>query len=35
MQHQVEEAEVHVAALQAIVALQPEPPVEAPPEEQQ
>jgi hypothetical protein len=35
MQQQVEEAEVHVAALQAIVALQPLPPVQAPPEEQQ
>jgi chromosome segregation ATPase len=32
---QVEEAEVQVAALQAIVALQPLPPVEAHPEEQQ
>jgi hypothetical protein len=35
MQHQVEEAEVQVAALQAIVALQPLPPVQAHPEEQQ
>jgi hypothetical protein len=35
MQQQVEEAEVHVAALQAIVALQPLPPVQAHPEEQQ
>jgi hypothetical protein len=35
MQQQVEEAEVQVAALQAIVALQPLPPVQAPPEEQQ
>jgi hypothetical protein len=35
MQHQVEEAEVHVAALHAIVALQPLPPVQAHPEEQQ
>jgi hypothetical protein len=35
MQQQVEEVEVQVAALQAIVALQPPPPVEAPPEEQQ
>jgi hypothetical protein len=34
MQQQVEEAEVHVAALQAIVALQPLPPVLAPPEDQ-
>jgi hypothetical protein len=34
MQQQVEEAEVQVAALQAIVALQPLPPVQAPPEEQ-
>jgi hypothetical protein len=33
MQQQVEEAEVHVAALQAIVALQPLPPVLAPPED--
>jgi hypothetical protein len=33
MQQQVEEAEVQVAALQAIVALQPPPPVEAPPVE--
>jgi hypothetical protein len=35
MQQQVEEAEVQVAALQAIVALQPQPLVQAPPEEQQ
>jgi hypothetical protein len=35
MQQQVEEAEVQVAALQAIVALQLLPPVQAPPEEQQ
>jgi hypothetical protein len=35
MQHQVEEAEVQVAALQAIVALQPLPLVQAHPEEQQ
>jgi hypothetical protein len=35
MQQQVEEAEVEVAALQAIVALQPLPPVQAPPEKQQ
>jgi hypothetical protein len=34
MQQQVEEAEVQVAALQAIVALQPLPPVQAPLEEQ-
>jgi hypothetical protein len=34
LQQQVEEAEVHVAALQAIVALQPLPPVQAHPEEQ-
>jgi hypothetical protein len=34
MQQQVEEAEVHVAAQQAIVALQPPPLVEAPPKEQ-
>jgi hypothetical protein len=34
MQQQVEEAEVQVATLQAIVALQPPPPVEAPPKEQ-
>jgi hypothetical protein len=34
MQQQVEEAEVQVAALQAIVALQPLPPVQAHPEEQ-
>jgi predicted nuclease with TOPRIM domain len=33
MQQQVEEAEVQVAALQAIMALQPLPPVQAPPEE--
>jgi hypothetical protein len=35
MQQQVEEPEVQVAALQAIVALQPLPPVQAHPEEQQ
>jgi hypothetical protein len=35
MQRQVEEVEVQVAALQAIVALQSLPPVQAPPEEQQ
>jgi hypothetical protein len=35
MQQQVEEAEVQIAALQAIVALQPLPPVQALPEEQQ
>jgi hypothetical protein len=35
MQHQVEEAEVQVAALQAIVALQPLPPIQAHPEVQQ
>jgi hypothetical protein len=35
MQQQVEEAEVQVAALQAIMALQPLPPVQAHPEEQQ
>jgi hypothetical protein len=35
MQQQVEEAEVQVAALQAIVALQPLPPVQALPKEQQ
>jgi septal ring factor EnvC (AmiA/AmiB activator) len=35
MQQKVEEAEVQVAALQAIVALQPLPPVQAHPEEQQ
>jgi hypothetical protein len=35
MQQQVEEVEVQVAALQAIVALQPLPPVQAPPKEQQ
>jgi predicted nuclease with TOPRIM domain len=35
MQQQVEEAEVQVAALQAIVALQPLPPVQAHTEEQQ
>jgi hypothetical protein len=35
MQQQVEEAEVKVAALHAIVALQPLPPVQALPEEQQ
>jgi hypothetical protein len=34
MQQQVEEAEVQVAALQAIVASQPLPPVQAHPEEQ-
>jgi hypothetical protein len=34
MQQQVEEAEVQVAALQAIVALQPLPPVHTLPEEQ-
>jgi hypothetical protein len=34
MQQQVQEAEVEVAALQAIVALQPLPPVQAHPEEQ-
>jgi hypothetical protein len=34
MQQQVEEAEVQVASLQAIVALQPLPPVQAHPEEQ-
>jgi hypothetical protein len=34
MQQQVEEAEVQVAALQAIVALQPLPPVQTHPEEQ-
>jgi bifunctional DNA-binding transcriptional regulator/antitoxin component of YhaV-PrlF toxin-antitoxin module len=34
MQQQVEEAEVQVAALQAILALQPLPLVQAPPEEQ-
>jgi hypothetical protein len=34
MQQQVEEAEVEVAALQAIVALQPLPAVQAHPEEQ-
>jgi chromosome segregation ATPase len=34
MQQQVEEAEVQVAALQAIVALQPLPPLHAPLEEQ-
>jgi hypothetical protein len=34
MQQQVEEAEVQVAALQAIVALQPLPSVQAHPEEQ-
>jgi hypothetical protein len=33
MQQQVEEAEVQIAALQAVVALQPLPLVEAPPEE--
>jgi hypothetical protein len=33
MQQEVEEVEVQVVALQAIVALQPPPPVEAPPEE--
>jgi chromosome segregation ATPase len=35
MQQQVQEAEVQVAALQAIVALQPLPPVQAHPEEHQ
>jgi hypothetical protein len=35
MQQQVQEAEVQVAALQAIVALQPLPLVQAHPEEQQ
>jgi hypothetical protein len=35
MQQQVEEAEVQVAALQAIVALQPLAPLQAHPEEQQ
>jgi hypothetical protein len=35
MQQQVEEAEVQVAALQAIVALQPLPSVQAHPEDQQ
>jgi hypothetical protein len=35
MQQQVEEAEVQVAALQTIVALQPLPPVQPHPEEQQ
>jgi hypothetical protein len=35
MQQQVQEAEVQVAALQAIVALQPLPPVQAHPVEQQ
>jgi hypothetical protein len=35
MQQQVEEAEVQVAALEDIVALQPLPPVQALPEEQQ
>jgi hypothetical protein len=35
IQQQVEEAEMQVAALQAIVALQPLPPVQAHPEEQQ
>jgi hypothetical protein len=34
MQQQVEEAEVQVAALKAIVALQPLPPVQTHPEEQ-
>jgi chromosome segregation ATPase len=34
MQQQVEQAEVQVAALHAIVALQPLPPVQAPPEDQ-
>jgi predicted nuclease with TOPRIM domain len=34
MQQQVEEAEVQVAALQVIVALQPLPPVQAHPKEQ-
>jgi hypothetical protein len=35
MQEHVQEVEVQVAALQAIVALQPLPPVQAHPEEQQ
>jgi hypothetical protein len=35
MQQQVEEAKVQVAALQAILALQPLPLVQAPPEDQQ
>jgi hypothetical protein len=35
MQQQVVEAEVQVAALQNILPMQPAPPVEAPPEEQQ
>jgi hypothetical protein len=35
MQQQVEEVEVQIAALQAIVALHPLPLVQAPPEEQQ
>jgi hypothetical protein len=35
MQQQVEKAEVQVAALQAIEALQPLPPVQAHPKEQQ
>jgi hypothetical protein len=35
MQQQVEEAELQVATLQAIVSLQPLPPVQAHPEEQQ
>jgi hypothetical protein len=35
MQQQVEEAKIQIAALHAVVALQPLPPVEAPPEEQQ
>jgi hypothetical protein len=35
MQQQVEEAKVQVAALQAIVALQPLPPVQAHPKKQQ
>jgi hypothetical protein len=35
LMEEVEEAELQVAALQAIVALQPLPPVQAHPEEQQ
>jgi hypothetical protein len=35
MQQQVEEAEVQVATVEAIVVLQPLPPVQAPPKEQQ
>jgi chromosome segregation ATPase len=34
MHQQVEEAEVQIAALRTVVALQPLPPVAAPPEEQ-